>query len=241
MGANVSSNISESVARVTTTVLNSYINSCGVAINSQQEWNAVGCNGVTIKDNDYSNIVVYDAQCLQSINNNEQVINSVAQAIQQLAQSESQNIGWPSANVANNYSSTVAQMATSVTQQFMNQCAGSITSSSSLNCVDSSNIVFEGNSFSNTLNDAATCTQNILSQIGITNNISQSVSQTASAKEQNSLFVIFLLLLIPLIFAFIFLTTNGKWIIIMLIVLLIVGLIIYLVLAKEEGWKPFAQ
>jgi hypothetical protein len=67
------------------------------------------------------------------------------------------------------------------------------------------------------------------------------VSQTASAKEQNSLFVIFLLLLIPLIFAFIFLTTNGKWIIIMLIVLLIVGLIIYLVLAKEEGWKPFAQ
>lgn len=239
MGANASSSISKNIAEATTQIMNSYVNQCGTAVNSEEQWNIVGCSGVTIKNNDYSNIVVYDPECLQSISNNEDVNTAIAQTVQQLAQAESQNIGWPSVDVASTYSAQVTKISSSIVQQYMNQCSAAITANSQFNCTNSSNIVFQGNSFEDRINDSAKCTQQIIDSLNVSNQITQATKQTSTAKQQDAVFILLLLLLLPLIFIFIFVTMNGKWIIIMLIFVIIVLLIIYLVLAKERGWVPF--
>ncbi len=241
MGANYSSNVAKSYAQATTDVINSYVEKCGTSINSNADFDINGCSGVTISNNDFSNVVLYDATCLQNIASNSTISNAIQQAIQQQASTESQNFGFPTVNDANNFVSAVTNLSTQVTNSYIETCSSNLTSDFSFKCSNSSNVVFTNNKFTNNVAQTSNCAINAQTDNGVTNSVSQSIAQSASAKEKNVFAVLFFLIIVILIFPFALGSQNVKWLIIGVIILIIVLIIVYLVIAKYRGWPPFPE
>lgn len=239
MGVGYSRNVAKSYTDVTIDIVNSYLNNCSTVINNTDDFNFTGCTGVNIDSNNFGNTIVYNGNCIQNITTNSQINDAITQAIQQMAQADTQSLGFPSGEIASNYTNAVVKLSDQVRNVYTNKCNLLVSNNVDVQCTNSSDIVFKNNSFSNTINDMTNCTQNDQTVNSLSTTVEQAISQTAVAKEQNAFGAVIIVLILLLIIPFFFVAAEAKWIILGIIFLVVFGTIVYLILAKEQGWTPF--
>lgn len=248
MGANFSntSNVGEQIIRSQINILNKNILKCSQT-GFQHESITVGPNSTFTNNGtiNFNEVTTLDLNCLSTLVNSTDVVSQISQAATQVAKSISQNFSpgtWSEAD-ANNFVYNYISGTINVTNTNYQSCVTTAMQSEQITILPGANFV-NGTSgvinFNETLNAAATCTLNASNSNQVTQNLSQTLSQIATAIVQNSLAIlaIAILLIVIIFFLFDFGVANSllNW---KTLAVIFTFIIIYILLAYFIGFWPF--
>lgn len=246
MGANQSlaNNVANNVSQVQNEVIQTYVNDCGTTIDNNESFVARNCGTYTIKDSDLTNYVYFDQKCVQQINNNAQLTESLSQSAQQTANSLSKGFGFNESD-ANNLANNIINVSDTVKQNFYNACGNQLQSNIHFECDGTSQFIIDHVHLTNNITSTSQCQQNIIANTKVDTDIKETIAQSATAKSINNMFDWILIFIIVLAIAACFIMYYGEqfmiYLIIILIVLAILVIVGYIIYAKYTSNFPFKK
>ena len=248
MGANSSttSNIGEQIIKSQINVLNKNISKC-TQTGFQQESINVGPYSTFTNNGqiNFSEVTTLDQTCLSNMINNTDVISDISEAATQVAKSVAQNFSpgtWSDAN-ANNFVYNYIDTAINVTNVNYQKCLTTAMQSEQINVAQGATFVNSTTgviNFSESLNAASACTLTSSNNNSVTQSLSQTLSQIATAIVQNSLAILAIaaILIVVVFFLFDFGVANSllNW---KTLAVIFTFIILYILLAYFIGFWPF--
>lgn len=187
MGASVATAVADDVANISMNVVNTYNQQCNSSTVQNQILDISGCTNVIIDGINNKQKTVIAVKCLQSDATQTNIDTTVLQGAQQAAQAVTQNFGMPSAGVANTIASQITDLAIKVSNTYISMCAVQIGQGQTLKCKDSTNIIISNVNQEQTTSQLSNCVLNATTVSAAKAALTQTVSQSAVAKEENAL------------------------------------------------------
>lgn len=246
MGANQSfaENVADQSVKVQNSVVQNYINSCGVAVNGNVSFIDKNCGGYVVNDVNIYNDILFDQVCIQKIASNSQMNNDIEQTATLTAESLSKGIGLNEAD-SKNFLSQSVQLSNKIQQNFTNDCAAKLSLQTTFDCEGGGNFTVSNITIHNNVNDAVVCDQALTVQTTEYNTVKQIAALSASAKSIGPSFDAALIFFIVLAIAACFIMFYGEqfliYLIIILVIVAILAVIGYIIYAKAEGKIPFQK
>jgi len=250
MGVSISSNAATSIQNQANSIINEFVSSCTIQTKNSQTINSDNCKigggGGSVKVN-ISNTSVINEQCLQNVNVKAQITAKMSSAMQQQAQAITQSLGMPSVAASVDVLNSTQNLANKIVSNFYNTCLINNSSVQSFNCKNSTiggggQVVFNISNDSTFITD---CIQNIVSDSTEVSELTQTISQSAVAKEANSIavFGVFIVLIAIALMYFTMQELNGPigWLIVFLVIGSILSGILYTYSAVNNNNYPYRR
>lgn len=248
MGANFSStnNIGEQIIRSHISILNKQVLNCSQT-GFQQESINVGPNSTFTNQGqiNFNELTTLDTTCLSNMINSTDVVSQISEAATQVAKSISQNFSpgtWSEAD-ANNFAYNYINTGINITNANYQSCVTSAMQSEQINVAANSTFLNSTTgviNFNESLNAAAFCTLNSSNNNQVTQNLSQTLSQIATAIVQNSLALLAIaaIIIVIVFFLFDFGVANSllNW---KTLAVIFTFIILYILLSYFIGFWPF--
>lgn len=245
MGNVIATNAVDSMINSTATAMNGVMSSCTTRIQNTAGVSISGNTGSSIRVgeinvNQYAKV---DTHCTTDARTSTKIDSSVEQTIQQTAEAISQNLSLnPGSTAANNFLRLSNNLMSAIENTFHQECVQEFNNTATFNIDDNKNSQIEVGiiNLNQTAEGFAKCIQKADAVNDIKQQMIQSLSQEASAKQENSLGALFLILL--MIFLIIFIIIIGSFkLIIMLCILAVVLAAIYVGVSAAFNMPPFAK
>lgn len=241
-GQSAANNAASQSMQINNSILQNYINSCGTTVDGNTTFAANNCGNFEANNVNIYTTAIFDQTCVQNISSNTQMQNNLTQAATQNANALAKGFGLESAE-ASQFANQMIQLSNQVQQNFTQSCAGELQQNVAFDCTNTNNFVLDNVTIDTNVRSAVNCQQAITAQSEFVNQISQTLSQTATAQSIGTSFDAILAFLIVLCIAACFIMYYGEqflvYLIIIVVVLAILAIIGYIVYAKVEKKYPF--
>lgn len=185
----IASNTVNQSMNVMNNVITSTSNQCSTTINTGVYNIVLGGNSVNCNVDQDSNVTVStDMSCVASTTVQNDILNNLTQSAMQQAEAINQQFGLLSFSEAINVTNGYLSLANNMNTAFYNSCVTEITSNevNVVSCGGSTNFNVDLD-YDNTIKNTQNCIFNNSSVTTTSNNITQSVAQSAKAVIQNYL------------------------------------------------------
>lgn len=241
-GSSTTENISKQVIRTQIDVLDKTSQLCQGQLTQEEVANFSG--NVVISGHgsiNFNETATMNFNCLSNVSNSSQIVSDLSQAGTQLAKSIAQNVTVGlSTQEAYNLSDEVISSGINITNASYQRCIMSAYQSEQLNVPGSLNITDYGTiNFNETSTIVSSCTMSTNNVNSVSSSISQTISQTAVAIEQNALAILAIAIIFVVVLFFFFefgVVELLNW---KTLAVIAVFIIVYLVLSYYLGIWPF--
>jgi hypothetical protein len=248
MGNTVAKNSATEIVNQSIGEMQSVTNQCFATTSLSNEINLVAQNGGTINIGQFNcnqNQYYYlNATCVASSNISSSISSNISQLASQRAQAVSQNVDLnPGSTEAQNLTEAIANSTLAIQNSVYNGCVQAAMAQNLANVVatgPSSSIVVgqlfcSQDAFNQSVSDCVFSSSETASAI---ENISQSITQAASATVQNALLWVALAIIAIVLFFFL-ITIEGLTVLLWIFIILFILLLGYLIFAYFKSWWPF--
>jgi len=187
MGNSTSNNVAEQMVNLSIDIMNNYTQNCSTQQQNNIEINASNCNGLTIANLNQSQYSVINTNCISNAMTQSAIQSDISQALTQQAEAITQSLGGFAQADANNFASTAVRLGETIQNNYTSTCINNETNNFTVNCSNSAGVFIGPVSQQQTLDSIAKCALQAQTTNDIKNTISQQISQSAIAKEENSL------------------------------------------------------
>ncbi len=189
MGNSYASNTAKESIVVLNEVVNKAVNDCKLVVTQSQIASFSGITGGTLNVNsNWTQQAALDLGCVADNKFQTAMNNSLAQSAKQTAEAVVQQFSLATFSEATNYVELSMKASNIVQNTFYNSCLGSITQNQTIVFSDISNTnIAVGLNWSQTTDAVTNCIFNNSTVNGIQNDMSQAISQAATAKQENFL------------------------------------------------------
>jgi hypothetical protein len=198
---------------------------------------------ITINVGSGQNLAV-DIQCAQNASATNNINSSLQQDISQLATAINQNLNLnPGSTEASNVLNLLTNLSVITQNTYQQECVTNAVENISTIILNTKgdNLNISDNA-QQTLNSIANCTQQTVTDNQITTSLIQQITQSATAKVENALGLLFILLTIIAIVFLVLIYAGGKALLSPPVLAFIFGIILlYVLLAIWRGWWPFKK
>jgi hypothetical protein len=186
MGASVSTNVANTVTNVSLGVVNTYSQDCSSNATQSQIIDINGCNCVVVSGLTQGQNTYINTRCLQSASTQTKIDSSISQTMQQAASAIVQNFGLPAISVATDITNAVTQLGYSIANSYTQSCVTSFKQDQVVHCTNSNNVTITNLDQQQTNQQITNCVAQDTTVSALTSQLTQLVSQTAVAKEENA-------------------------------------------------------
>jgi hypothetical protein len=247
MGNTVAKNVATETINNTVGITTTQIANCMTLVNGAENLTVTASNDstITITDTTILETSTYqiDQQCFANQSSNSSVNSQIAQTAAQQAKAVSQNIDLNTGSTtASNLANEITNSAISVSTLNYQSCLEGIIANQNItfnatngSTINIKNVLIGFDDVTAAMNN---CIFSQTSTSGVTQNISQSIQQAASATVEDSLaWILFAIAIIVAVFFFV----SFKFIFWILIIFLVIAVLvgIYLIIARIKYWWPF--
>lgn len=248
MGNVVAKNSATEIVNQNIGEMQSVTNQCVATTSISNEINIVAQDGATV-DIGYlgctqSQYYYLNASCIASSNISASINSTISQKASQQAKAISQNFSLnPGSTEAENMTEAIANSTLAIQSSVYNGCLQAAIAQNTVNIVASGagTVVTIGHAYCDQTvfqKAVADCVFSSTETASAIENISQSISQAASATVQNALLWIVLAIL-AIILVFFLVTIEGLDVLLWIFVFVFLILLVYLVVAYFKTWWPF--
>lgn len=244
MGVAVSRQVSNNILNNSYAIANNYTQTC---INSTANtFNLIADQGCTqtVQNVTITDQTTFNVKCLQNNTTKSTLKNTIQTQITNQAIAAAQSLGLPSASVVDQIQGFAETAASTIENSYTQECIGLTSNDINFECSGTGTAQNIGNiTIANTTTTYTDCIQKARTDANLDSTLTGIISNTASAKEANTLISFIIIVLIFLgIFAVIFVRTlNGPigWIIVIVVVIVILSLLVYAGIAFQEKRYPY--
>lgn len=212
--------------------------SCNQTLQQLEELDIKNIHDFDFKGINFSEVGSTSMSCVADSTTQNNIQASMNTQIQQISKAVNQSLNLnPGSTEAQNNLKLLTQLKDVVYNSFVENCSAAITQSEIITITDSANVDFGLINFSEAASNVLSCTQKSQAVSDMKTQITQQISQTATATVQSFLGQIFLILLMVVVI--IGMIEFGSVIKIIVIIVVLVGL--YFLLAWIFGWAPFKR
>lgn len=201
MGSSYSSNVAKSTISVMNKVINNAMNTCKTTIKQNQVANIHNNTGGTINLNiNWKQIAWLDMKCIASNTFSNTIDNQLSQEAKQVANAVVQQFSLFEFADASNYVEMTMQASNTVKNTFNNSCITDVLQNQAFNYSDNNGTYLTGTlNWTQTTQDVSQCIFKNQAINNIVNDMSQTVNQSATAKQENFLAAIISAILLVII------------------------------------------
>lgn len=210
---------------------------CKSTLQQLEQLNISHVNNTVFKGINLNEVGTISMSCMASSTTQNNIQASMNTQIQQIAKTVNQSLNLSGSTEADNNTKLLTQLKDVVYNSFVQDCSAAITQSEIVTLTDDSGDTFGIINFSESGSNVLSCTQKNQAVSDMKTQITQQISQTATATVQSFLAQIFLILLMVVII--IGMIEFGSIVKIIVIIVILVGL--YFLLAWIFGWAPFRR
>ena len=245
MGSTYSKNAVNAAINVISNVAISATNTCQTVYSQEQGFSVCANNSnVDIGNISFNEAIYTNIDCLNDPTVLTTINNDVSQTISQVATAISQAFQLPTGGTdAQNVANATVDIANSVVEAFNQTCNVTLTQNQNVSICGSNNTVIVGDvNFNETIDSTVSCIQKVLSENGVTNKVSQAVSQTATAKVDSILGAILMILIIIVVMVILVMFGGFKEITNpVFLITVAVLIVVYLIIAYYFKIWPFSN
>jgi hypothetical protein len=189
MGANQSmaSNTVQDLTNISIDLTTNYVNQCSSNIEQQNLINISGCNNVDIENIQNKVNTVVNQSCIQNANTQSLLSANIVQNLKQAAEATSESLGIGNSSDASNAINLTTNLGLNVTTTYLNKCIQNISNQNTITCTNSSNVFISDLSNDNFAKVTNDCVQQDSTVNDIKTQLSQTISQSAVAKQSSLL------------------------------------------------------
>ncbi len=241
-GHSLARNVAEQTAKVQSSVVQNYIQSCGTSVNNNTTFAAKNCGNYHLSGINIDDATVFNTACLSKISSNTQLQSNLAQTSKNTASALTEGMGIQKAD-AENFSKNVADVGQNIQSNFSQQCQNKVNSNIGFYCDGTNDYYVSNVTINNSVSSAINCSQDVAAVTSVIDDITQQIENSATAKSIGPSFDAMLVFFIVMAIAACFILYYGEqfmiYLIIIFVIVAILAVVGFLIYAKVEGIIPF--
>ncbi len=199
MGNSSSTNSAQQLVNESISILNTYTTNCSTLQQNQIKINAQNCPGLQTSQIDQGQYAVLNVNCISTEMTQSAIQADITQAMTQSAEAITQSLGGIADADASNIADTSVKLGIQISNTYTSDCLTDEQNNITINCSDSAGVFIGPISQQQSLDSITKCTLQADTVNNIKTQLEQQLSQSAIAKEENSLSFMFIFIAIILI------------------------------------------
>jgi hypothetical protein len=182
-GKTTAKNEVKSMTDISMSILNEFAVDCSTTLSQDNIINASDDCSITLEDTDLTNTAYVDKSCLLSVSNVAQMQATIAQQMDQMAETVSQQFSLAKAESENLIDSTII-LSQDIVNTFTLDCSEDLYQSNQVTCSGNGNITLKGVTLENFAKIQADCVQDVLNSSEAAVDVETIIGQSAKAKQE---------------------------------------------------------